>query len=155
MKIFIAGASGMVGKNLTQQPDISKHQLLTPTHQELDLSNFQEVNKFIKQNSPDLVIHCAGFVGGIQTNIKHPVNFLVRNFDMGRNVVLAAKENGVKQLINLGSSCMYPRGIDTAISEDMLLTGEFEPTNEGYAIAKVAVARLCEYISKRRLKFSL
>ncbi|MBL6988889.1 MAG: GDP-L-fucose synthase [Bacteriovoracaceae bacterium] len=148
MKIFITGASGMVGKNLTEHQEISKHQLLTPSHRELDLCDYQAVNNFITNNSPDLIIHCAGIVGGIQANIKNPTKFLVQNLDMGRNVVMAAKENGIKQLINLGSSCMYPRGIETAISEQMVLKGELEPTNEGYAIAKVAVAKLCEYISK-------
>jgi GDP-L-fucose synthase len=87
-------------------------------------------------------------VGGIQANISHPVDFLVENLDMGRNIVLAAREAGVPRLVNLGSSCMYPRDRLEALTEDLILKGELEPTNEGYALAKVMTMRLCEYVTK-------
>src|SRR5690606_3724887 len=97
-------------------------------------------------HKPELIIHAAGHVGGIQANIANPVRFLVDNLDIGRNTILAAKNNKVPNLINLASSCIYPRNAKNPLSEDLILTGELEPTNEGYALAKIMVARLCEYI---------
>ncbi len=148
MKILITGTSGMVGSNLKENDIIKENDLWCPTSKELDLLNYDNVYSYIKKYSPDLVIHCAGLVGGIQANIKNPVDFLVKNLDVGKNVVQASHKLGVKKLLNLGSSCMYPRNIEETISEEMILKGELEPTNEGYAIAKIAVAKLCEYISK-------
>jgi GDP-L-fucose synthase len=87
-------------------------------------------------------------VGGIQANMREPVAFLTENLDMGRNVVLAARSAGVKRLLNLGSSCMYPRNAPNPLAEQTVLTGELEPTNEGYALAKIMVARLCDYIGR-------
>ncbi|WP_420552508.1 GDP-L-fucose synthase family protein [Tenacibaculum aiptasiae] len=148
MKILLTGASGMVGKNILEFSEVSKHQFLTPTSQELDLLDYNSVYNYIKDNQPEFIIHAAGKVGGIQANIAEPVSFLVDNIDMGRNIIIAAKNNGVKNLLNLGSSCMYPREAKNPLSEDLILKGELEPTNEGYAIAKVMSTRLCEYIMK-------
>ena len=147
MKIFITGGSGMVGKNFLEHPDISKFDVFAPTHTELDLFNYQAVKEYITKIKPDIIIHAAGRVGGIQANMKYPVQFLVENLDMGRNIIYAARECGVKKLINLGSSCMYPRNAQNPIKEEMVLKGELEPTNEGYALAKTLAARLCAYIS--------
>jgi len=102
----------------------------------------------VRRSQPVMVIHAAGRVGGIQANIREPARFLSENLDMGRNVVLAARYAGVKRLINLGSSCMYPRDAPNPLHEDMILQGALEPTNEGYALAKIATAKLCEYISR-------
>lgn len=146
--ILITGASGLVGKNVLEHSDSSAYQLLTPSSAELDLLDADAVNRYFAENKPDMVIHCAGVVGGIQANIREPVRFLLANLDMGRNVVLAASEQGVPRLINLGSSCMYPRDGVNPLKEESILTGELEPTNEGYALAKVTVARLCEYIMR-------
>jgi len=96
---------------------------------------------------PSLIIHAAGRVGGIAANMREPVAFLDENWQMGRNIILAAREAGVRKLINLGSSCMYPKDIEHPIREDDLLTGPLEPTNEAYAIAKIATQRLCSYVS--------
>ena len=98
--------------------------------------------------NPDVVIHSAGRVGGIQANIAHPVDFLVTNIDLGRNVIMAARKAGVPKLINLASSCMYPRNVPNPLSETLILQGELEPTNEGYALAKIFATRLCEYINR-------
>ena len=106
------------------------------------------MRSYVTHHAPDLIVHAAGKVGGIQANIAEPVAFLVENLDMGRNIVLAARSAGVERLINLGSSCMYPRGHDGALVEDMILTGELEPTNEGYALAKIVTARLCQYVTR-------
>lgn len=138
----------MVGRNILEYSAASKHQFLAPTSKELNLLNYDSVYNYIKENKPDFIIHAAGKVGGIQANIAEPVSFLVDNIDMGRNIIMAAKNNGVKNLLNLGSSCMYPRNAENPLSEDLILKGELEPTNEGYAIAKVMSARLCEYIMK-------
>lgn len=100
------------------------------------------------QVKPDVVVHCAGRVGGIQANMAHPVDFLVTNVDLGRNVIMAARETGVTRLLNLASSCMYPRAAANPLGEALILQGELEPTNEGYALAKIFATRLCEYISR-------
>lgn len=138
----------MVGRNVREHQRAENHELLTPSSSELNLCDPVAVRNWMNQSRPDLVIHAAGRVGGIQANIKEPVSFLLDNLDMGCNVVRAAHEAGVKKLINLGSSCMYPRDAENPLREDMVLKGELEPTNEGYALAKVTVARLCEYIGR-------
>ncbi|MGV4231121.1 GDP-L-fucose synthase family protein [Citrobacter portucalensis] len=148
MKILLTGSTGMVGRNIVDNSNSNNYELLCPTSSELNLLDNKAVHDYISCHSPDLIIHAAGLVGGIQANIKRPVDFLVSNLIMGVNIVNEAKICGVKNFINLGSSCMYPKGIDTAISEGALLTGKLEDTNEGYAIAKITVAKLCEYITK-------
>lgn len=143
----------MVGRNVLDHPEISNFEVLAPRSNELDLRDFNAVQAYLEQHKPDLVIHAAGKVGGIQSNIKEPVSFLLDNLDMGRNIVWATYQAGIPRLINLGSSCMYPRNHSEALSEDMVLKGELEPTNEGYALAKVATARLCEYIMREDARF--
>ena len=144
----------MVGKNILEHPSALKHEFFAPDISELDLFDFNSVKAYISRVAPDVVIHAAGRVGGIQANMAHPVAFLLENLDMGRNLVWAARQCGVKKLINLGSSCMYPRNAENPLKEEMVLKGELEPTNEGYAIAKVTVSRLCSYISKENPDFS-
>jgi len=146
VKIYVTGATGMVGRNIVESPLFKDFQLLTPGRSEVDLFNYQSVFEFIKKHQPDFIIHCAGRVGGIQANMANPVAFLVENIDIGRNLVMAAKNAGVKKLINLSSSCMYPRNAENPLHEDLILKGELEPTNEGYAIGKIMAQRLCVYI---------
>tara|TARA_B110000003_G_C16649912_1_gene533718 strand:+ start:760 stop:1692 length:933 start_codon:yes stop_codon:yes gene_type:complete len=148
MKILLTGGSGMVGKNILEYSKKNKYTFLSPSRKELNLLDYNAVNNFIKINKPDFIIHAAGKVGGIQANISEPVSFLLDNIDMGRNIIVAARNNSIKNLLNLSSSCMYPRNIEKPLSEDLILSGELEPTNEGYAIAKVMTTRLCEYIMK-------
>ena len=145
MKIFITGANGMVGKNIVNNTPFDI-EILTPSHNELDLLNFSDTNNYIKSNKPDLIIHVAGIVGGIQANIANPVKFLVNNIEIGKNIITAAKQNNIKNLLNVTSSCMYPRNAENPLKEHDILTGELEPTNEGYAIAKIFTQRLCSYI---------
>jgi len=154
MKILLTGSTGMVGRNILEHKNISKYDLLIPNSKELNLLNYATVDKYIKNNQPAFIIHAAGKVGGIQANIANPVSFLVENLDMGRNIIMAAKNNNVKNLINLSSSCMYPRNATNPLSEDLILKGELEPTNEGYGLAKIISTRLCEYISKEDDSFS-
>lgn len=154
MKILITGSRGMVGQNILRHPGVSQFEVLAPGRAELDFSSYKSSIEYIQKNKPDFVIHAAGKVGGIQANIKNPVAFLVENLDINRNLIMSCREAGVKKLINLGSSCMYPRNVEGALTEDMVLSGELEPTNEGYAIAKIAAQRLCSYISSENPEFS-
>jgi GDP-L-fucose synthase len=146
MRIVLTGGGGMVGQNLLEHPSLAGLEVLAPRSGELDLRNFDAVQNYLHKCNPDMVIHAAGKVGGIQANMREPVSFLMDNLDMGRNIVWAAHEAGIKKLINLGSSCMYPRNHNEPLREEMVLKGELEPTNEGYALAKVVTAKLCEYI---------
>lgn len=151
--VVVTGASGMVGRNLLEKFKGTPYAIHAPKSSELDLRRFSDVQEYFENIQPGLVVHCAGRVGGIQANLDAPVEFLLDNADMGRNVILAARNSGVGYLLNLGSSCMYPRNLDIPLKEDFLLTGELEPTNEGYAIAKIFSAKLCEYISKSDPQF--
>lgn len=153
MRIFLTGGGGMVGSNFMEHPVAASHQVFAPSSKELDLRDYDAVCGYMHKCSPDVVMHAAGRVGGIQANMRDPVSFLVDNLDMGRNVILAARRAGVKRLLNLGSSCMYPRNAPNPLREEMVLTGELEPTNEGYALAKITAARLCEYIGREDESF--
>lgn len=143
----------MVGRNLLDHPTIGEFDVLAPPSSELNLLDFDAVHAYLRKTMPDMVIHAAGKVGGIQANMREPVGFLMENLDMGRNIVWASHQAGIKRLINLGSSCMYPRNHSEPLTEDMVLKGELEPTNEGYALAKVVTARLCEYIMREDASF--
>ncbi|MFT6089934.1 GDP-L-fucose synthase family protein [Sulfitobacter sp.] len=147
-KLFLTGGSGMVGRNVQDHAAAAKWQIVAPSSRELDLMNSAAVAEFIKAEQPDLIVHSAGKVGGIRANMAEPVAFLDRNITIGRNVIMGAYEAGVKRFINLGSTCIYPRAAANPLSEDLLLTGELEPTNEGYAIAKIFALRLCQYIRR-------
>lgn len=149
-RVWITGGNGMVGRNLREHPRAADWDILVPSRRDLDLADRQAVSDFAREQRPDLVIHAAGQVGGIQANMADPVGFLVNNLDMGRNVIMGAFEAEVPALINLASSCMYPRGRNHALRESDMMTGELEPTNEGYALAKIVSTRLCDYIVRTR-----
>lgn len=153
MKILLTGATGMVGKNLLDGLKTTSHEVLAPARNELDLFDEKAIVHYLEKSQPDLIIHCAGKVGGIQANIEDPFGFFIENLDVGRNLILSAYKTGVPRLLNLGSSCMYPRLGLNPLKESQILTGELEPTNEGYALAKIAVQRLCSYISKQNSQF--
>ena len=148
MRILLSGGSGLVGHSIIEAAPRGVHELLSPTHKELDLSDQKSVLDYLKEHHPDLVIHAAGLVGGIAVNSRNPFKFLIENMDMGRNLINGAFQSGVKKFINIGSSCMYPRNMDKPLTEDMILKGELEPTNEGYALAKIVCARMCSYINR-------
>ncbi|MFL9879120.1 GDP-L-fucose synthase [Herbaspirillum rhizosphaerae] len=152
-KILLTGGGGMVGRNLLEVAAARNVEIIAPSSRELDLMDRLAVSSYLKYLKPDCVIHAAGRVGGIQANLREPVLFLVQNWDMGQNLIMAARDAGIKQLINLGSSCMYPRNSPDALREEDVLSGALEPTNEGYAIAKCAVARLCDYIQRENPEY--
>ena len=150
MRILLTGGSGMVGKNILEHPASRHHELLAPSSREMNLLDRTSTFEFVQKTKPDLIIHCAGRVGGIQANMAQPVAFLIENLDMARSVIGAAAETGVPKLLNMGSSCMYPRNAPNPLTEDLVLKGELEPTNEGYAIAKVCAARFGSYLMRER-----
>lgn len=137
----------MVGRNSREHPLAKQHDIIAPVRPELDLLNFAEVKKSMKDAKPEVVVHTAGRVGGIIANMNAQGDFLIENFEMGKNLVMAAKELGVKKFINLGSSCIYPKTAPNPLKEESMLSGKFEPTNEGYGLAKMAVLKLCEFLS--------
>ena len=154
MKILITGAGGLVGRNLVECLQTTPHELLTPTHGELDLLNRAAVQAYLKSNQPDCVIHLAAKVGSIAANVQYPLQFLLENLDMGRNVIISAYENGVKKLINIGSACVYPaESGDNLLREDMALTGSFEKEYIGYATAKAVALSMCQCISSNNPQF--
>ena len=151
--ILLTGGSGMVGSNIINHKYSLNYKILSPTSSDLNLLNYQNIEDYIESNNPEIVIHAAGTVGGIEANMKYPVKFLFNNMQMGLNILMASKTKKIKRFINLGSSCMYPKNAKNPIPEDIILKGELEPTNEGYAIAKSASARLCEYIAREDNSF--
>lgn len=152
-KILLTGGNGMVGRNILEHKAIGEFNVLAPSSRDLNLSDYNAVKNYLSIHQPDLIIHAAGRVGGIQANMREPVSFLLDNLDIGRNVVVAAHKAGIERLINLGSSCMYPRNHPEPLCEELVLKGELEPTNEGYALAKIVTARLCEYIMREDSRY--
>ena len=147
-KLLITGGSGMVGQNILNHPFAKSWEIFAPSSNELNLTDTLECEKYISKKMPDLIIHSAGKVGGIKANIAEPVKFLEKNIMIGRNVIMGARLAGVKNLINLASTCIYPRLAENPLNEELILKGELEPTNEAYAIAKIFSTRLCEYIRR-------
>ena len=147
-RLLLTGGRGMVGRNIQDHPAAARWQIIAPTSAELDLTDGAAVSRFMADARPDVVVHAAGRVGGIQANVAHPVAFLDENVAMGRNVIMSAHRAGVRHFLNLASTCMYPRAAPNPLSEDKILSGELEPTNEGYALAKIMATRLCEYIRR-------
>lgn len=148
MKILLTGGTGMCGQNILEHSKAEEHKILSPTSDELDLLNVGSIKDYLSEHRPDLIVHTAGLVAGIQFNIKNPVRALTDNSYIALNLIKTAQDVGIENLINLGSSCMYPRLGKNPLDESQILTGELEPTNEGYAIAKILSTRLCEYIVK-------
>lgn len=137
MKILITGASGMLGTEIAQEAMRSGHEVLLPNHGELDLRNELATYEYLKLISPDAIYHCAAKVGGISANIANPSEFLTDNIRIDNSVLGAAKSLEIPNLIYMGSSCMYPRNLVHAMKEEEILTGQLEPTNESYALAKL------------------
>jgi GDP-L-fucose synthase len=148
-KIFVAGHRGMVGSALMRRLEAEAFSnVVTRARSQLDLTDESAVAKFFAEERPDIVIVAAAKVGGIKANNDYPVEFLVENLDIQNNVIRAAHENGVRKLLFLGSSCIYPKFAPQPIPESALLSGPLEQTNEAYAIAKIAGIKLCQAFSR-------
>ena len=149
-KIFVAGHRGMVGsaicRQLQKQVDV---EIVTRTREELDLCDQPAVNNFMKSEKPDEVILAAAKVGGIHANNTYPAEFIYENLQVQSNVIHASHINDVQKLLFLGSSCIYPRAVEQPMKEDALQTGVLEPTNEPYAIAKIAGIKMCESYNRQ------
>jgi len=148
-KIFIAGHRGMVGSALTRALETAGFtKLIKRDRSELDLGDSAAITKFFAKEKPEIVIFAAAKVGGIKANNDQPVEFLLENLSVQNNVIAAAHESGARKLLFLGSSCIYPKLAPQPIPESALLSGPLEPTNEAYAIAKIAGVKLCQAFSR-------
>jgi GDP-L-fucose synthase len=149
-KILVTGSSGMVGKNMCELLESKGFEnIIKVSSKEVDLRDQKATATFFEDQKPEYVFHFAAKVGGIMANINDPIGFCHDNLMISSNVIMSSYKAGVKKLINLGSSCIYPRLCPQPIKEEYMLTGEYEPTNEGYAIAKTAALKLCEYLNKQ------
>ena len=149
-KIYIAGHRGLVGSAIVRQlKERGFVNLIIRTHKELDLINQAQVKSFFKQEKPDYVILAAAKVGGINANNTYPADFIYKNIMIEANVINSAYESTVKRLLFLGSTCIYPKAVEQPMREDALLTGTLEPTNEPYALAKIAGIKLCESFNRQ------
>lgn len=149
-KIYVAGHTGLVGSNIVKKlKEDGYTNLVIRTHEELDLTNQAAVNDFFTVEKPEYVFMAAAKVGGVYINSIEPADFMFQNLAMSTNVIDAAYRAGVKKLLYMGSSCIYPRMAEQPMKESALLTGELEKTNEGYALAKIIGVKLCEYYSKQ------
>lgn len=154
MRLYVAGHRGMVGGAILRRLEARKAQgadltLITRTHAQLDLTSQQAVRDFMQSERPDVVILAAAKVGGIHANNSYPADFIYENLMIECNVIHQAFDAGVQRLLQLGSSCIYPRAVPQPMREDALLTGVLEPTNEPYAVAKIAGIKLCESYNRQ------
>ena len=151
-KIYVAGHRGMVGSAIVRTllaQGVTPERIVTRTHAELDLIDQRAVHEFFAREKPDQVYLAAAKVGGIHANNTYPAEFIYENLMMQANVIHAAHEHGVQKLLFLGSSCIYPKLAPQPMAEDALLTGPLEPTNEPYAVAKIAGIKLCESYNRQ------
>lgn len=150
IKIYIAGHNGMVGRsihNYLKRNNIGK--IIVTSKKKLNLENFSKVDKFLQKNNPDVIINCAGKVGGILANNKYPIEFLNENIAIQTNLIKSSYLNNIEHFINLGSSCIYPKKSKQPIKESFLLTGSLEKTNEAYALAKIVGLKMCEFYNSQ------
>lgn len=150
-RVLITGAGGMVGGNVAECARAAGWQVFDPTSKELDLRDGSLTLNYLQDQKIDGIIHCAARVGGIAANITAPADFILTNLQIDSSVISAARILGIMKFIYFGSSCMYPRDIAQPMSEDKILSASLEPTNEGYALSKIAGARAVEAVAKQDL----
>ena len=148
-RVYVAGHNGMAGSAIVRRLAGEGCEILTVSRQAIDLTQQSATEQWLVQMKPDAVILAAGHVGGISANATFPADFIANNLAIGLNVIHGAYKAGVKKLLSLGSSCIYPKLAPQPMSEDALLTGPLEPTNEWYAVAKIASIKLCEAYRKQ------
>ena len=151
MKVYVAGHRGMVGSAIVRKLETHSgvDEIVTRSHAELDLTDQAATRAFFREQRLDVVILAAAKVGGIHANDTYPADFIYDNLMIEANVIQGAFRAGIERLLFLGSSCIYPRDADQPMREDALLTGKLEPTNEPYAIAKIAGIKLCESYNRQ------
>ncbi len=149
MKIYIAGHGGMVGSALCRQLATRDCQIITSTREELDLLDQKQVRNFFREEQPDKVVVAAAKVGGIHANNSYPAKFIYENLVIQSNLIHESWSAGIRQLLFLGSSCIYPKMAEQPIREESLMTGALESTNEPYAIAKIAGLKMCDSYSRQ------
>ncbi len=148
--IYVAGHTGLVGSAVKRKLESEGyHNLVVRSHSELDLTRQEQVEGFFEKEKPEYVFLCAAKVGGIMANSMYPAEFIYENIMIAANVINASSAFRVKKLLNLGSSCIYPKLAPQPLKEEYLLTDTLEPTNEPYAIAKIAAIKLCRYYNKQ------
>lgn len=149
-RIFVAGHRGMVGSAIVRELQRQGYSnIITRTHSELDLTSQSSVEEFFKTEKPEYVFLAAAKVGGIGANAAHPADFMWQNMMIEMNVIHSSWKNGVRKLLFLGSSCIYPKFAPQPMKEDCLLTSSLEPTNEAYALAKISGLKYCEYLNRQ------
>lgn len=148
-RVFVAGHRGMAGSAIVRRLADEGCEILTATREELDLCRQSDTEAALERMKPDAVMLAAGYVGGIFANNSFPADFIERNLAIGLNVISASHKAGVKKLLALGSSCIYPKFAPQPMVEESLLTGPLEPTNEWYSVAKIATIKLCEAYRKQ------
>ncbi|MCF7800317.1 GDP-L-fucose synthase [Candidatus Babeliales bacterium] len=149
-RIYVAGHKGLVGSAILRKLKQKGYEnIITKSHKELDLTKQEEVEEFFEKQKPEYVFLAAAKVGGILANRDYPADFIYQNLMIACNVINASYKNNIKKLINLGSTCIYPRDAPQPLKEDSLLSGKLEKTNEAYAIAKIATIKLCKYYNKQ------
>jgi len=149
-KIYVAGHNGMVGSAIVRQLKQQGYDnLILRAHKELDLCRQTETEAFFAAEKPEYVFVAAGLVGGIKANLEAPADYFIDNMSIASNIIASAYRYGAKKLLYLGSACMYPKECAQPMTEDMLLTGLPESTNEGYALAKICGSRLCGYYNRQ------
>ena len=146
-KVFVAGHDGLVGKSLCKRLEKENCKILTCSKRKVDLRDFNKTNNWLKLNKPDYIFICAARVGGILENSLYPADFIYDNLSIATNLIHLSYKHKIKKILYLGSSCIYPKFSKQPIKEDSLLTGSLEPTNEWYAIAKIAGLKLCKAYS--------
>ncbi|MEA2102970.1 MAG: GDP-L-fucose synthase [Thermodesulfobacteriota bacterium] len=149
-KIFVAGHRGMVGSAIKRRLEASGYNhIICLDHKELDLTRQKEVESFFEEQSPEYLFLAAAKVGGIMANLTYKAGFIYDNFMIAANIIHSSHVFGVKKLLNLGSSCIYPRHCPQPMKEEYLLSGPLEPTNEPYAIAKIGAIKMCRYYNEQ------
>ncbi|MDA0834742.1 MAG: GDP-L-fucose synthase [Planctomycetota bacterium] len=148
--IYVAGHRGLVGAAVVRLlQERGFHNIVVASHAELDLLNQSAVTRFFESTRPDVVVFAAGKVGGIHANQSYPAEFIYENLTMGTNAIHAAWRSGTKRLMYLGSTCIYPRMAPQPLQEESLLSSPLEPTNEAYAVAKIANVKLCQFYRRQ------
>jgi GDP-L-fucose synthase len=149
-KIYVAGHRGLIGSAIVRSLESKGYgNLILRTHSELDLTVQRDVELFFEKSKPDIVFLCAAKVGGIGANFTYPADFIYQNLMIASNVIKTSHKYGVRKLLNMGSSCIYPKMAPQPLKEEYLLTGPLEITNEAYAIAKISAIKLCKFFNEQ------